>query len=256
MTIKRDPMDDILDRPIAFNPAFKRITGSTVAALMLSQAWYWTKRTNDPDGWFYKTRVDWEDETGLTRYEQETARKVLCEKDIMVEHLRGVPATLHYKVNKSHVYDLLGVQFVGLQQTRLQQDSKLDCCDTTDYIKKTETTTEITADRRPNIFTIYEQNIGPLTSMLGDQLKDIDTAYPKEWFADAVAVAVENNKRNLGYILAILRRWKAEGKDSGRKNGKPTDATALRWQAIKVLAGTPYTEEDIEATIKMLKGAA
>ncbi len=111
-------------------------------------------------------------------------------------------------------------------------------------------------DDRPNIFTVYEQEIGPLTPLLGDQLKDIDKTYPDGWFADAVAVAVENNKRNLGYILAIMRRWKAEGKDSGRKNGKSTDATALRWQAIRVLSGTPYTEADIEATIKAIQGAA
>ncbi|MBN1430470.1 MAG: DnaD domain protein [Anaerolineae bacterium] len=109
---------------------------------------------------------------------------------------------------------------------------------------------------RPNIFTIYEQNIGPLTPMLGDQLKDIDATYPQSWFIDAVSIAVENNKRNLRYILAILRRWQVEGKDSGRKNGKTTDKTALRYEAVRALAGTNYTEADIEEMIKALQGVA
>ena len=91
----KDPLDDILDRPISFNPAFKKITGSTVAALMLSQAWYWSKRTSDESGWFYKTIAEWEEETGLTRTEQETARKHL--KNILEVELRGVPATLYYR---------------------------------------------------------------------------------------------------------------------------------------------------------------
>lgn len=117
----RDVLDDLLDRPIAFNPAFKRITGSTVAALMLSQAWYWSKRTSDKDGWFYKKQGDWETETGLTRYEQETARKHLIEKGIMEEELHGVPATLFFRIKRDKIYELLGVQFVETPQTGLQK---------------------------------------------------------------------------------------------------------------------------------------
>jgi hypothetical protein len=75
-----------------------RIAGSVNAALMLSQALYWTPRTKDPDGWFYKSHVDWEAETGLTRREQDTARKELRGKGLVEERLKGVPATLYYRV--------------------------------------------------------------------------------------------------------------------------------------------------------------
>jgi hypothetical protein len=136
-----DPIDDVLDRPIAFNPAFKKITGSTVAALMLSQAWYWSKRTSDEDGWFYKTIAEWEDETGLTRSEQETARKNL--KGILDVELRGVPATLYYKVNKPKILELLGVQFAETLQTSLRQPYKLDSGNPAN-INRTESTTENT----------------------------------------------------------------------------------------------------------------
>lgn len=136
-----DPIDDVLDRPIAYNPAFKKITGSTVAALMLSQAWYWSKRTNDENGWFYKTVAEWEEETGLTRSEQETARKHL--KDILEVDLRGVPATLYYRVNKEKVLELLGVQFAETLQTSLQETSEL-VSDNQANINSTEITTENT----------------------------------------------------------------------------------------------------------------
>ena len=88
------------DKPIAFHRIFVTITGSVTAALMLSQLVYWTPRTDeDADGWIYKTRNDWFEEIGLSRDEQETARKVLRKKGLIDEQLKGVPAKLYYRVN-------------------------------------------------------------------------------------------------------------------------------------------------------------
>jgi hypothetical protein len=67
---------------------------------MLSQAVYWSKRANSNDeGWFYKTRDQWEEETGLSRYEQESARKALRKLSFWNEELRGVPAQMHYRID-------------------------------------------------------------------------------------------------------------------------------------------------------------
>lgn len=65
---------------------------------------------------------------------------------------------------------------------------------------------------KPNIFTIYEQNIGVLTPMLSDQLSDIEKDYPEGWFEDAVKEALKNNVRKLAYIVTILDRWKTQGR--------------------------------------------
>jgi len=64
---------------------------------------------------------------------------------------------------------------------------------------------------RPNIFRLYEENIGPLTPLLADTLKEAEQIYPAEWIAEAIQIAVERNKRNWKYIEAILKRWKEEG---------------------------------------------
>lgn len=65
---------------------------------------------------------------------------------------------------------------------------------------------------RPNIFRLYEDNIGMLTPLIADALKDAEETYPPDWIADAVELAAKNNKRNWKYCEAILKRWKEEGR--------------------------------------------
>jgi DNA replication protein len=64
---------------------------------------------------------------------------------------------------------------------------------------------------RPTIFTLYEQNIGPLTPMIAEHLRDFETTYSAQWIEDAIEIAVTNNKRTLSYVEAIMKRWKVEG---------------------------------------------
>lgn len=69
---------------ITFHRVFVDITGSINAALMLSNAIYWTNRLPpERDGWFYKTKDEWTTETGLSRKEQDNARQRLLELGIL-----------------------------------------------------------------------------------------------------------------------------------------------------------------------------
>ncbi|HEX4205034.1 MAG TPA: DnaD domain protein [Ktedonobacteraceae bacterium] len=65
---------------------------------------------------------------------------------------------------------------------------------------------------RPNIFVLYEQNIGLLSPLIADELKDAAEQYSADWIEAAFREAVQNNKRNWKYIHAILRRWETEGR--------------------------------------------
>ncbi len=67
---------------------------------------------------------------------------------------------------------------------------------------------------RPNIFVLYEQNIGLLSPLLADELKDAADQYPEEWIEAAFREAVQHNKRKWSYIRAILRRWETEGRQT------------------------------------------
>jgi DnaD/phage-associated family protein len=77
----------------------------------------------------------------------------------------------------------------------------------------------------PNIFTLYEENIGMLTPMIAEELKEAEKLYPITWINDAIKEAVNQNKRKWGYISAILERWSAEGKSDGayRRDYKKED---------------------------------
>ena len=66
---------------------------------------------------------------------------------------------------------------------------------------------------RPNIFELYEQNIGVITPMLAEILKDAESTYPPAWIEEAIELAVQNNSRRWRYIEAILRKWKENGRD-------------------------------------------
>jgi DNA replication protein len=78
---------------------------------------------------------------------------------------------------------------------------------------------------RPDVFTLYEQNIGMLTPLIADELRDAEKRYPESWLGEAIKEAVKYNKRNISYILAILERWSTEGKDDGthRKDTEKAD---------------------------------
>jgi DnaD/phage-associated family protein len=78
--------------------------------------------------------------------------------------------------------------------------------------------------QRPNIFILYEQNIGPLTPLLAEELGEASDTYPASWIEDAFREAVELNKRSWRYIQRILERWAAEGKtDETSRRGDERD---------------------------------
>jgi len=81
---------------------------------------------------------------------------------------------------------------------------------------------------RPNIFRLYEENIGPLTPLIADMLKEAEGLYKEEWFEEAFTIAVRNNKRNWRYVEAILKRWKEEGKN-GKKDQQNSDKGSERY---------------------------
>lgn len=179
----------LFDRPIAFHRCFVTLTGSVTAALMLSQALYWQRRCKDPEGWWYKTRDDWFEETGLSRYEQEGARKRLRKLGVMQEHLRGVPATIWYRVNEDLLLEDLpkvaqqkasnpvpvggkpAVQLVENQPSSWRKNHQLDGGKPANWLagfppsfKGAETTTEITTETTtttPNPSSMDERTAEP-----------------------------------------------------------------------------------------------
>lgn len=92
--------------------------------------------------------------------------------------------------------------------------------------------------KRPNIFELYEDNIGLISPILADELKDAEINYRAEWIEDAFKIAVENNVRKWSYIRAILERWATSGRE---ETGQPKpETTAKSW----------YTDEEFKELIQ------
>ncbi|MDE2838136.1 MAG: DnaD domain protein [Chloroflexota bacterium] len=85
------------------------------------------------------------------------------------------------------------------------------------------------ATERPNIFRLYEENVGMLTPLVADELRAAEDEYPTGWVELAIREAVANNVRSWRYIETILERWKREGRgtrSSGKPGGHPEALTA------------------------------
>ena len=85
----------------------------------------------------------------------------------------------------------------------------------------------------PNVFALYEENIGSITPLIAEELKDAEERYPPEWVHEAFREAVSLNKRSWRYIQRILRRWETEGPDY-EKAGRGTEA---EWLERRYAAG-------------------
>ena len=84
-------------------------------------------------------------------------------------------------------------------------------------------------ETKPNIFVLYEENVGMLSPILAEELKDAEEIYPSEWIRQAFEIAVTENKRNWRYIAGILRRWAAEGKDHGKPGRHPKEDSRQKY---------------------------
>jgi hypothetical protein len=91
---------EMLGPAVAYHRTLAGIGGGVHAGLLLSRALYLTRiqSTRQLDAWICNSTARWSEELGLTRREQEGARRDLQRIGIWEEALRGVPASLVARV--------------------------------------------------------------------------------------------------------------------------------------------------------------
>ena len=95
--------------------------------------------------------------------------------------------------------------------------------------------------RRPNIYNLYEQNLGLIHSpLLAEELQDAEQTYPEEWIEEAFRIAVTNNVRRWVYVRRILERWA----EKGRGEQRPSSSSAVREER------PPYGQTGYEDVIR------
>lgn len=224
---------EILDRPIAFQRPFVALGAGITGALMLSQAVYWARRGSNEAGWFFKTQVEWEEETGLRRAEQETARKRLLGMGVLEEDRRGIPAKLFYRVNFDKLEELLiqhcnrnqdcgnpAIKDAGTQQTGLRESSAPDCGNPADRLagksqsKLRKTTTETTAETTADI----SSGTAGAAPALGEK---VDAEAQKE--AKKAALQQACRETWAAYAAAYLVRYGTEAVRNAKVNTAVVD---------------------------------
>jgi hypothetical protein len=226
LTLDLHRLLDVLDRPIAFHRVFVTLTGSVTAGLMLSQGLYWTriKRRDDPasDGWFYKTQAEWEEETGMGRSEQETARKRLRQMLFWQEERRGLPAKLYFRIDLERLAEALltqppttgnkrenrqqNHQNAEIPQTSLQGSRRQACENPTDRNAGfpqpiTETTAETTLPETP---PERENNVSNVASDRSKPHKPPPLSDREEVLAQEIARHLDGDGHSLGAIRRIV----------------------------------------------------
>jgi DnaD/phage-associated family protein len=95
---------------------------------------------------------------------------------------------------------------------------------------------EVSQRNLPNIFKLYEENIGTIPPILVDEIHEAETLYPRPWIEAAFKEAVVSNRRSWRYIARILERWKLEGPDYETSGGSSAGSTP----GFRRSVGGPY----------------
>ena len=100
---------------MVYYPRVAEVCGNIKSAILLSQALSWTsgylRQNPGREGWFWKTREEWFLETGLSRWEQESARERLRKLGLLEEKRMGAPPKLFFRVNLDALGRLLSARF-------------------------------------------------------------------------------------------------------------------------------------------------
>jgi len=91
-------------RPIAYYPIYRKITGSTTAGILLSQLMYWFAIKDR----FHKTDAEIMQETLLTEKELRNAKARIKKLDFVTVSREGLPAKTYYEIDWDRYEKTLG----------------------------------------------------------------------------------------------------------------------------------------------------
>lgn len=168
-------------RTIGYRPKLAKLFGGVTAEIFFEQVFYWQDKADSEFG-VYKTQEELEEETGLTRREQETARKKLRECGVLIETLKRLEHRLYFKIDFERLDVLLASladeqnERSPMAETAIRDDAKPPFVNTLDYNTRLHS---------------LDHN-KPLTPK-NSTTTNSTTASPLSADADAVAVGVEMN---------------------------------------------------------------
>jgi hypothetical protein len=111
----RQKVKDLLpNRVVGYSPDLARIVGGATIGLFLSQLLFLSDKGANIEGWVYKSEAEMGKETGLTKREQQSARRKLLSLGVIAIMRGGWKNTYHFKVMWERLYQVI----TGSQQTQ------------------------------------------------------------------------------------------------------------------------------------------
>jgi hypothetical protein len=104
----RQRVKDLLpNRTVGYSPDLARAVGGATIGLFLSQLLFLSDKGANPEGWVYKSEQEMGRETGLTKREQQTARRKLLALGVIAIERRGFKFTYHFKIIWERLYQVI-----------------------------------------------------------------------------------------------------------------------------------------------------
>jgi hypothetical protein len=104
----RQQIKDMLpNRVVGYSPDLAQIVGGATIGLYLSQLLFLSDKGANTDGWVYKSEAEMGKETGLSKREQQTARRKLLALGVIAIMRGGWKNTYHFKIIWEKLYQVI-----------------------------------------------------------------------------------------------------------------------------------------------------
>jgi hypothetical protein len=159
----RQKVNNLLpNRVVGYSPDLARAVGGATIGLFLSQLLFLSDKGHNPEGWVYKSEAEMGKETGLTKREQQTARRKLLSLGVIQIERRGFKFTYHFKVIWQRLYQVieqsLSGQTVASQWQQNAATAQGERTQTVPTEQEQTVATEI-VECQQNVSTQWRQNV-------------------------------------------------------------------------------------------------
>jgi hypothetical protein len=142
------------NRTVGYSPDLARIVGGATIGLFLSQLLYLSDKGHNPEGWVYKSEAEMGKETGLSKREQQTARRKLLALGVITIMRGGWKNTYHFKVLWEKLYQVIA----GIKRPQNVAPEKVERAQTVPTEPEQNVSTAI-IECQQNISTRWKQTV-------------------------------------------------------------------------------------------------
>jgi hypothetical protein len=154
----RQKVKDLLpNRIVGYSPDLARAVGGATIGLFLSQLLFLSDKGANPDGWVYKSEQEMGRETGLTKREQQTARRKLLSLGVIQIERRGFKFTYHFRIVWERLYQVIE----KFQRGQTVPTEKIERAQTVPTQPEQNVSTQ-PRECVQNVSTKWKQNVGTL----------------------------------------------------------------------------------------------